>query len=340
MTRIVWIALLCLCMGLPLRAEAATVIAAPPACAGKDIVAETRRQAPLLGWMLDWLMDWQIRFVANGSGILWRIEGKGAPPSYLLGTMHLTDERLIDLVPRLDRYLGPGHVLATELGEDLIGPAKYVLAGKLALRAMVLKGDSLAIIANPAERQSVDALLAEHGVPPAAASRVAPWLLAIAVSMPDCEQERQKRELPIFDSALTERARRAGTRIAALETADEQLAVLSAIPPDISSRILVGVARKTVSLDDGLATLTGLYLNHRSGMPLNPLMSWLLFGPTSSPAFVRTVVGNRNQVMRQRARPILENGNALIAVGALHLAGEGGLVALFRQDGYTVTREW
>ncbi len=37
----------------------------------------------------------------------WKIEGKGAAPSYLLGTMHVTDERLIALVPRLDPYFGP-----------------------------------------------------------------------------------------------------------------------------------------------------------------------------------------------------------------------------------------
>ena len=37
------------------------------------------------------------------------------------------------------------------------------------------------------------------------------------------------------------------------------------------------------------------------------------------------------------ALPLLEKGNAFIAVGALHLPGAEGLVELFRQSGYKVT---
>ncbi len=41
--------------------------------------------------------------------------------------------------------------------------------------------------------------------------------------------------------------------------------------------------------------------------------------------------------MRDRALPLLGKGGAFIAVGALHLPGDKGLVALFREAGYTVT---
>jgi uncharacterized protein YbaP (TraB family) len=42
--------------------------------------------------------------------------------------------------------------------------------------------------------------------------------------------------------------------------------------------------------------------------------------------------------MVARAGPILDAGNAFVAVGALHLPGPEGLVALLRKAGYTVTR--
>jgi hypothetical protein len=41
--------------------------------------------------------------------------------------------------------------------------------------------------------------------------------------------------------------------------------------------------------------------------------------------------------MRDAATPMLEKGNAFIAVGALHLPGETGLVSLLRERGYTVS---
>jgi uncharacterized protein YbaP (TraB family) len=41
--------------------------------------------------------------------------------------------------------------------------------------------------------------------------------------------------------------------------------------------------------------------------------------------------------MRDAAGPLLDEGGVFIAVGALHLSGEKGLVALLREAGYTVT---
>jgi uncharacterized protein YbaP (TraB family) len=41
--------------------------------------------------------------------------------------------------------------------------------------------------------------------------------------------------------------------------------------------------------------------------------------------------------MAQRAAPVLATGDAFIAVGALHLPGEEGLVELLRAQGYRLT---
>ena len=49
------------------------------------------------------------------------------------------------------------------------------------------------------------------------------------------------------------------------------------------------------------------------------------------------MVTARNTVMVDNAEPILADGSAFIAVGALHLPGEGGLIELFRKHGYSVT---
>ena len=46
---------------------------------------------------------------------------------------------------------------------------------------------------------------------------------------------------------------------------------------------------------------------------------------------------SRNFGMRDNALAHLEQGNAFVAVGALHLPGKQGLVSLLREAGYTVT---
>src|SRR5690606_7133604 len=37
--------------------------------------------------------------VPNGNGLLWRIERPGAEPSWLFGTMHMSDPRVVTLPP-------------------------------------------------------------------------------------------------------------------------------------------------------------------------------------------------------------------------------------------------
>lgn len=50
------------------------------------------------------------------------------------------------------------------------------------------------------------------------------------------------------------------------------------------------------------------------------------------------MVTTRNRKMVEKAAPILERGGAFIAIGALHLPGQDGLVELFRRKGYNVSR--
>jgi len=50
--------------------------------------------------------------------------------------------------------------------------------------------------------------------------------------------------------------------------------------------------------------------------------------------------GDREAAMVERVLPYVRQGNTFVAVGALHLAGDSGLVERFRRAGFTVTRIW
>ena len=54
--------------------------------------------------------------------------------------------------------------------------------------------------------------------------------------------------------------------------------------------------------------------------------------------FVERVILKRNYTMVERMMERLKAGNAVVAIGALHLHGDEGIPALLAGQGYKVTR--
>jgi len=92
-------------------------------------------------------------------------------------------------------------------------------------------------------------------------------------------------------------------------------------------------------MDDIVETMIVLYKQERTDL------FWPLFRETMPQqaandgyaAFETAMITSRNHTMAANAGPMLARGGAFVAVGALHLPGEEGLVELFREAGYAVT---
>jgi hypothetical protein len=52
----------------------------------------------------------------------------------------------------------------------------------------------------------------------------------------------------------------------------------------------------------------------------------------------KRILNDRNHIMADRMQPILEEGNAFIAIGAMHLPGKEGVLALLHGKKYRVSR--
>ncbi|MDE3175799.1 MAG: TraB/GumN family protein, partial [Pseudomonadota bacterium] len=128
-----------------------------------------------------------------------------------------------------------------------------------------------------------------------------------------------------------------------LESVDEQLKVIGSISPALAASQLRTMAHGGAYADGGYATLLSLYQQKRPTAALAVLDAAPGLSAADRQAtaeLTRMLLADRNDTMAERAAPLLAKGGAFIAVGALHLSGKRGLIALFRAQGFAATKIW
>lgn len=279
--------------------------------------------------------------VPNGDSKLWKIEKPGVAPSWLFGTMHITDPRVVRMPDAARTAFDSARTVVIET-VDILDPAKAqaALMAKPEL-TMFTDGNTLVSFLDEEDAKLVESELANRGIPLALVSRMKPWMVAGMLALPQCELARKSSGAEFLDIRIANDARRDGKALLGLESIGEQMAAMADLPMEFHIRGLVETIRLAELMPDIMATMTELYLQGEIALIMPTILA---AGPEANAddidgyaEFERRIVVMRNHVMAERSAPILAEGNAFIAVGALHLPGEEGLVTLLQQDGFTVT---
>jgi uncharacterized protein YbaP (TraB family) len=326
-------------MTLLLAGSAAAQNAPPAACEGQDPLAALRVEKPEAYATY----KAETARIPNAEGLLWRIEKQNLPPSYLFGTIHMTDSRATELPSQVLEALEESTTVAVELAA--VGDETATAQATRALLTRAAEPDST----SPAlpfltddERHRVVEALGARGMPRQTIHVFKPWFVTMALAIPPCELARKSARLDSVDELIARSARKRGLPVVGLEEETEQLDVITSLAPWILEASLRDLVRSESRNRDLLEMLVSLYVRREVG-GLVPAYRQVILPEENLPAsiaFIDALMGSRNNVMRDRAQPLLEEGRAFIAVGALHLPGEGGLVELFRKEGYRLTRVW
>ena len=329
------------------EARAGAQAGAAATCTGRNLVQTIAARDP------DALARIRSRAAAtpNGRGVLWRVEKDGAA-SHLFGTMHVTDPRVTELSDRVKRIVDAASAVALEIGE-LADPAAMNAAAIGAMPKMIyMDGTTLEKHLDEADLATLRRRTEGPGAPWSVTRIMRPWVAMGLLSIPRCETAKQQAGVPVLDQLLAQRAAAAGVPIVGLETLGEQADFMLSLPEPLIVQSLLDVLRMGPVMDDMFETTLALY--EAEDMALlwslvrDPALPQLIgLSATAEEkakraagyaAFQARLLDERNRNMAERAEPLLREGGAFVAVGALHLPGEQGLVALLRRRGWTVTR--
>jgi uncharacterized protein YbaP (TraB family) len=318
-----------LVMGAPVAAFAQDAV-----CSGKNLVAELQENdAPALE---------RIRQTAakteNGEGLLWKIEKDGLAPSFLFGTMHVTDARVLDLPAPARDALDAADRLVIETTDVLDQSRVMAVLAERPDLMMFTDATTLTSLLAPEDRQTVEDGLQARGISLASVNKMKPWMLAAMLASSPCELARQAKGETVLDARLATQAQAAGKEVLGLETGAEQIDALAKLPMAFHLRSLVETLALGEGINDVNETMIALYLKGQIAL-LWPLLEHVMPEAAGEgyAEFEQIMITARNHVMAERAQPILAEGNTVLAVGALHLPGKEGLVQLLRDEGFTLT---
>lgn len=304
-------------------------------CQGSDMLAETKVANPKV---YQQIMD-EAAATENANALFWKIERDGRPTSYLFGTVHLTDERVTKLSPAVLSALKEAKAVALEVA-DLSENATAAVIAQSAPLAMYSDGRRLDQMLSPSEYETVKNVVARSGLPADLAALFKPWIVSMILSVSDCERTKVQEGKRVLDMKIAETGKSRGIPVVGLETIPDQLAALAAVPENQQLDMLRVSLKFAHRMNDLMETLVQLYLDRRitAALPLQLAMARQAgIGEGAFAGFQQKLLTERNQKMISVAEPLLNEGGVFIAVGALHLPGKDGLVALLRQAGYTVT---
>lgn len=268
----------------------------------------------------------------NGQGVLWQVMRDGKPAAHVFGTIHLADPDIVTLPAPVLSAFEKSTSLAVEAVLD--DAATQVLA-----QAMALPADrSLQDLVPLDVFTKATMAAAPYGLQPAQLSRLKPWALAMLITVPPDEIIRRSQGQPALDVFLTTRARQAGKPVRGLETMQEQIAVFDDLPQDEQAAFLSAAAIDVQAKQQLMAAMKEAYLRRdleavrRAAQEGTPEAE-----RAAADRLEHGLIDARNQRMVDRMTQSFDGG-AFVAIGALHLPGDNGVLALLERQGYTLKR--
>lgn len=265
------------------------------------------------------------------AGLLWQMtDRETGERDYIVGTVHTAHPAALETLAALEPYWKSISTVALEL--DLSDPRTQL---GLQQAAMLPPDQNLKTLLTPGLYERTIEIMKHYGIPAIIADRLKPWAIATMMSMPP-EVVHQPEPL---DMRITRQAGSRAKTVLGLETTAEQIAIFDGLSP-YHQRILLSDA---IAQFANVTTFYNELMRLYAARDLEALRDYSLelMGKMEASSLAdeleKSLLLKRNAIMVTRALPLLEQEKLLIAVGALHLPGEEGLLHALEKKGYCLT---
>lgn len=261
----------------------------------------------------------------NNNSLLWEVSGNGLKePSYLFGTFHLMCKADILFSTQLTNVFANVDKVYMEM--DMDDPA--ILMGGVLLMNMK-NGTTLEQLYSAAAYKKVSSYFSDSlHLPLAFIQQIKPFFLEALLfpKMMPC------KSISGVEEELVKMAKLKKKEIRGLETMDFQAAVFDSIPYQKQAIELLKAIDSMAVYQSEFDAMTAVYKNQQLAAMEN-LFNTTSFGRQDHQDLL---LYDRNNNWVQQLKLIMPQTKVFVAVGAAHLIGKKGLIALLRKQGFSV----
>jgi uncharacterized protein YbaP (TraB family) len=259
----------------------------------------------------------------------WKATGKGGT-IYLVGSIHVMSESFYPLNPALEAAFKDSDLLVEEV--DLAEMSDPMAQMSILTKGMLPSSQSLDKMLSPGTLALVRKATGNLGDAGGPLMRFKPWMLAITLQGMELLKSGFDPSLGL-DQHFYDQAKEGGKKVQGLETVEFQISRFDGMTLDQQDRMLAETLKE---LETETATVGKLGDAWKAG-DAPAIERIALADLKSDPVMYQRLLVERNKNWMPAIEALFaRRGRALVVVGAAHLVGPDGLLAMLRAKGYTV----
>ncbi len=270
-------------------------------------------------------------FLRYEKGLIFSIEKCGVPKSYIMGTIHTDNPEVIDKISHAFDLVARSNSASFEtkfFGEDITEQLKASYYPETSVKTLKDSvGSSL--------YEKYSRILAKDypEFNDMVYFRMRPWAAAMILQYP-----QKTGSGKVMDEQLQEFASSRGVEVHGIESGKELISFFTDMSAEEALEFFEYSVNNYDSQQGDIKKLTDAYLGGsiediyeiaRKSI-IETKRAGILKG------FEQKLIIDRNKKMVERTGPYLKKGRAFIAVGALHLPGDEGILKLLEEKGYYI----
>jgi len=272
----------------------------------------------------------------EGKSLLYKVSSKESTV-YILGSIHLAKPELYPLDEAITKAYEKSDVLVVEVdpsSEESISMMKEVM-----LDSGIYPPDmSLQMQLSEKTYSSLITYAKKGGFSIDEIQRMRPWVVMLQLTMAEMIRLGYSPELGI-DKYFLDKARADKKSVVELETAAEQMALLSKDDEAFQDKLLLYTLESMIELEPLLMTMFVSWQKGDSDA-FEKIISLPLDEDPGLQVIYDELITKRNYKMSEKIEALLKSDkDCFVVVGSGHVVGKEGIVSLLRQKGYTLVQE-